>query len=268
MDVAAFIDRYFIEPVMSSQGYNIYNTIVYGAFFVAGIYLAFKLLKQLKVKFDEKLFWSLVPFVALGGIVRALGQQTYVKGDGLLPSSFWLFTPGIYILITTLALVSLLVSVHIRGMEYPGLMWRLGALPSTLGLMYILTQATNTDAFIKIILASALVGTTLYITLKLSTPQLLTKANVLIIGGFVLDSTTTSMATAYFGYRPEHVLTGMISSSNPFLFLVFKITLIVGALLFIEKEAVGDELWLYRLVLLVLGLPHGVHDSLQILMGV
>jgi uncharacterized membrane protein len=268
MGIEAFVERYFIEPVMSSQGYNVYNTIVYAVLFIAGLYLAFNFLKRIELRPGEKLFWSLVPFVFLGGVVRALGQLTYVRGEGLLPPSFWFFTPGIYVLIASFTFISLLVCFRLRGKEYQGLMQLFGTAPTLIGLLYIFTQATNFRDFIIVILGSMLVGLVLYFSLKGFAQSLLTKSNLLIISGFVLDTTTTTIASAYFGYVPEHVLTGIISSANPFLFLPFKLILILAALYYIESDSNENEKWILRLALLILGLPHGVHDSLQILMGV
>jgi uncharacterized membrane protein len=268
MGIVAFLERYFIEPVMSSQGYNIYNTIIYAILFIAGLYLAVKLFKRIELRPGEELFWSLVPFVVLGGVVRALGQLTYVRGEGLLPPSFWFFTPGIYVLIASFALISLLVCFRLRGKEYQGLMQLFGTAPTLIGLLYIFTQASNIRDFFIIILVSMLVGLVLYGPLKGFAQRLLTKPNALIIGGFVLDTTTTTIASAYLGYVPEHVLTGIISSANPFLFLAFKLILILAALYYIESDSNENEKWILKLALLILGLPHGVHDSLQILMGV
>ncbi len=268
MSITEFITRYFIEPVMSTQGYNIYNTLAYAFLFLVGIYLAGRLFKRMGMKIDEGLFWSLVPFVFLGGVVRALSQYTFVNGEGLLPPSFWFFTPGIYILIAGFAIVSLGISRTLKKEQPSRVMYILGGTPAVIGLAYILVKAANYGEFLKVISISLIVGVLLFGVVFKFWQGLISKANTLIISGFILDTTTTTIATAYFGYAPEHVLTGLISSANPFLFLPFKLSLIIAALYYIEKDSSEGEKWIFKLGLLILGLPHGIHDSMQLLMGV
>jgi uncharacterized membrane protein len=268
MAVGEFIERYFIEPVMSSQGYNIYNTLVYAILFLASLYIVGRLLKRMEMNIDEELFWILVPFVFLGGVIRALGQYTFVKGEGVLPMSFWFFTPGIYILIAVFTIVSLGISIAVKK-ERPSLvMYTFGGIPALIGLAYIILKAANYVEFLWILGTSSVIGLLIFGTIFRFWKVLNSKANALIIFGFVLDTTTTTIATAYLGYAPEHVMTRLISSANPFLFLPFKLSLILAALYYIEKDSSEGEKWIFKLGLLILGLPHGIHDSLQILMGV
>ena len=268
MDLNDFLKTYFIEPVLSSQGYNVYNTVVYAILFLVGAYLADKLLKRFEIEPGEELYWALVPFVFLGGVIRALGQYTFVTGSGILPLSIWFFTPGIYLLISFFAILSLWITATVRREGYVGLMYVIGGIPVLLGLAYVLDKAARYDEFLLIIGASLIVGLLVFGALHSFGQALYSRANILIISGFILDSTTTTIATAYLGYAPEHVLTGVISSASPFLFLPFKLLLILAALYFIEKDSNERDKWLFKLALLILGLPHGIHDSLQILMGV
>ncbi|MFV2041064.1 MAG: DUF63 family protein, partial [Candidatus Hydrothermarchaeales archaeon] len=140
--------------------------------------------------------------------------------------------------------------------------------PVLIGLAYILVKAANYVELLWILGASSVIGLLTFGAIFRFSRGLYSKANALIISGFVLDATTTTIATAYLGYAPEHVLTGIISSANPFLFLPFKLSLILAALYYIEKDSSEGEKWIFKLALLILGLPHGIHDSLQILMGV
>ncbi len=268
MSVMTFINKYFVDPVMSSQGYNIYNTAVYAILFLAGIYLANILLRRHRIKIGEELYWSLIPFVILGGIIRALGQYTFVKGEGILPLSFWFFTPGIYILISTFALASLWVSTYLNRERYMVPMQTLGGIPVLIGLAFVFNKAVNYMEFLWILGSSFAITFLLLGMISRFWRALYKKADSLIISGFVLDATTTSIATAFLGYKPEHLLTGYISSANPLLFLPLKLTLILGALYLIGKESKEEEKWLFKIGLIILGLPHGIHGSLQILMGV
>ncbi len=124
--VREFIEQYFIKPIYTSEGYNIYNTIVYGVLLLAGAYAAVKLLRRLGVKMDEKLFFAALPFVVLGGVLRGLEEFARITGAGLLPVSALFLTPGIYLLVAFLAIMSLTLAVYLRGLNYASAMAKIG----------------------------------------------------------------------------------------------------------------------------------------------
>ncbi|MBU2559809.1 DUF63 family protein, partial [archaeon] len=86
-----FIQRYFIKPIYSGEGYNYYNTIVYGLLLGVGIILVDSLLRKLKVEIDTRFAFGLFPLITLAAILRSL-----VDGE-ILPRSFFLITPGIFL---------------------------------------------------------------------------------------------------------------------------------------------------------------------------
>ena len=44
-----FFQQYFIDPVMTGSGYNIYNTLAYAVILVVAAFATYKLLKKMKI---------------------------------------------------------------------------------------------------------------------------------------------------------------------------------------------------------------------------
>jgi uncharacterized membrane protein len=100
--------------------------------------------------------------------------------------------------------------------------------------------------------------------------KMATRENTLILGGFAFESASVVLATSVLGYTVEQPLTRFLVGVSPLFYLVFKVGIIVVILYYVERDLpVGDEYhWLTKFLLLVLGLPMGIHNSLQILLGV
>src|SRR3989344_6208808 len=96
-----FIQKYFINPIYTGEGYNVYNTIAYAIILIIAAYGVYKLLMKLKISIDRKFFLGILPFVAMGGVLRSL-QDAGITANPLF------ITPLIYIMIFFVALGSLL----------------------------------------------------------------------------------------------------------------------------------------------------------------
>lgn len=277
MGVEEFIETYFIKPVYTSEGYNIYNTLVYGALLLAGAYGVARLLGHLKVKMDERLFMAALPFVVLGGVLRALEEFARITGAGFLPVSALFLTPGIYLLVAFLGIASLIASVHLRKLNYAPTMavtgWALVFALSPLLLYDLLLVYSGSipeivlrpSIFFLILVLAALVtiaGATLLRRLRM-----MHRENAVIFSGFALEVAAVTLAVYLLGYTAAQPETRALLSHGVYPF--FKLGLIIAIIHFVEKVPREDEAhWLSKLLLLVLGLPHGIHNSLQVLMGV
>jgi len=86
-----FLNQYFIQPMYTRSGYNAINTFLYAFLFGLAVVYSYRyIIKPLKIKVDERLFWAVTPMVVFGATVRAL-----VDG-GVLPENPWILTPGIF----------------------------------------------------------------------------------------------------------------------------------------------------------------------------
>jgi uncharacterized membrane protein len=278
MGIEEFIKTYFVDPITYGTGYNIYNTIVYGVLLILGGYGVVKLLRRLGVKMDKKLFNTILPFVVLGGLLRGLEEFARLTGEGLLPHSPLFLTPGIYLLIAVLSVVALLIAVYLKKEEYPRVMlpigWAmvLGALLLALSDVYIVVSdrisgmSLRPSLFLWIVLIG--LGLTFLGRLVLAKFDILSRENTLILGGFAFEAAAVATAVYSLSYRAEQPLTQALLSVSPPLYPILKLGLVLGIIHFIEGVPKDEEAhWLSKLILLVLGVPMGVHNSLQILLG-
>src|SRR3989344_9310669 len=98
-----FLQKYFINPIYTGEGYNIYNTLAYAIILILAAYGVYRLLKKLKIEIDRNFFLGILPFVAMGGALRSL-QDANTAVNPLF------ITPIIYITIIFIALASLVFS--------------------------------------------------------------------------------------------------------------------------------------------------------------
>ena len=70
-----FFEDYFIRPTLEHTGYNPVNTITYAVALIIALFLVYKVLMKIKIKPDRRLWIDLLPFVFLGGALRALQDR-------------------------------------------------------------------------------------------------------------------------------------------------------------------------------------------------
>lgn len=278
MGIEEFIRTYFIDPISQGTGYNIYNTLVYGILLILGGYGVVKLVRRLGVRMDDKLFNAVLPFVVLGGFIRGLEEFARLTGMGPLPHNPLFLTPGIYLLIAILSLASLVAGVYLRGKDYPRAMvpigWAmvLGALLLALTDISLVVSGRVADTSLRpelflwiVVLGGAL---TYLGGLVLKKLDMAGRDNTLILGGFAFEAAAVATAVYSLSYRAEQPLTQALLSISPPLYPLLKVGLVLGIIYFVEGVPRDEEShWLSKLILLVLGVPMGVHNSLQILMG-
>jgi len=280
--VGEFIYTYFTNPIYTGEGYNIYNTLVYAAFLLVGLYGVKRFLEHLEVKIDTRLFRSLVPFVILGGLLRGLESYYRATGQGV---HAYLVTPGLYIMLTVIAATCLWLSHRIAGEEYDRPLLRVGVVLATLGLVPVLSMIAevlsggaidiftgqpltlNGNVFVLIWVSAAIFSGIVLLGAK-RIKGLYTSENALIIFGIMLMASSATFGAMLLGYRGEQMLTEAMLSSSPYFYLIFNGALVLVVLYLFEDARDRNWYWLAKLTLLILGLPHGIHNSIAILMGV
>ncbi len=121
-----FFQTYFIDPIYYGTGYNIVNTAVFAAILIVAALLTYKLLRALKIRIDKNFFFGIIPFIALGGILRSwedllesagatsllnslLGNFVLVDATGTA-RNLLLVSPLIYVTMFFVALIPLLIA--------------------------------------------------------------------------------------------------------------------------------------------------------------
>ena len=274
-----FFQTYFVDPVMQGTGYNIYNTLVYALLLVIAIFVTFKLLKRMKISVDNKFALGILPYIILGGLLRALE-------DGA-SYGIWFKTPIIYIIIFAAAFVSLFVSKVIemlntkRAIGYH-IIW---ACVGFALVIIFLTQVTVKSTFsLAAIITLSIFWAVLLIFLKKLTERyqssskirksiasLFSWENTSLLGVHMFDATTTFTAIQYFPYFEQHVLPSfLINIFGPAVMFVLKFVVVSIVLYVLDKELSKEQekKKFIKIVILILGLAPGLRNFFRLVMGV
>lgn len=258
-----FLQKYFIEPM--GHYYTLPGTIVYAILFVIAVFLVYKYFLKKRLKINEKFMISLLPFIILGGVMRALEDAEFYSG-------YFFVSPGIYITVFFIALISLLFSVELekyRKIEY----WKTMLLIGSGFLFYnilqvILIGIVNWTAFLGIIGLMILWGA-VFFPIQTFFPKYLSRTNYLILLSHLFDASSTFVAVTFFSYSEQHVLPGFLFPIfGAWIIIPLKIIVVWPALYYTDKvKDKGFRTWL-KIAVLILGLALGTRDFLRVSMMV
>ena len=251
-----FIDQYFIRPVYTGEGYNIFNTLIYAACFIAGLYLTKWLLEKWKIKIGKQLFYTFLPYFVLGGLVRAL--QDFVVWKHWL-----LITPGIYLLMIALT-GAILIGTKKNLDKTKTIGWLLAATAAGMVFAAAFAGAYHLNWLIAIVGSAVTITALMW---KVFPKILSTRENRIVALAQVLDGCASAIPIAFLGYSEQHVLSTWVMGDNPFVFLGVKIILVIAALHVIDRDK-SDWNWLLKLAIVLLGLAPGIRDLARVFMGV
>ena len=254
-----WLNNYFINPLLYAEGYNWINTLVFGLIFIASLFIIKRILDKLKIKLNKKLFNSLIPFVLLGGILRALQDTGFFNFLGIL--KFLFITPGIYFLVFSIALISLIIEKK-RVKNFTKITgWFLVIFFITI----IILKSNNwTGFFTALILTIFSFGITFLIFKKhINVPML-----YLPILAHSLDACSSVTAILIVGgFKEQHVLPNLLLKGNLFwLFIPLKILIVLLIIILIKKEDETNWQWLFLFSIFVLGMGPGTRNTLSILL--
>jgi len=258
-----FIQKYFIGPM--GHYYTLPGTIVYAILFIIAVFLVYKYFLKKRFKINEKFMLSLLPFIILGGVMRSLEDAEFYSG-------YFFVSPGIYITVFFIALISLLFSVELekyRKIKY----WKTMLLIGSALLLYnilqvILIGIVNWTAFFGII-GIILLWSVVFFPVHHFFPKYLSRTNYLILLSHLFDASSSFVAVTFFFYIEQHVLPGfMFSIFGAWILMPLKIIVVWPALYYIDKvKDKGFRTWL-KIAVLILGLALGTRDFLTVSMMV
>ncbi len=258
-----FFQQYFLEPIETGSGYNIVNTIAYAVILIFSLFLLIKILKRLGMKLDDRLWTDLLPWIVLGGVLRALEDIAF------FPHTWLLITPGIYLLVFAGAFLSLLVQRYTKlpFTHYLGL-----SLLALFGLMTVLSAKNWVSLVLTLALASGVFMLAFY-ALRLLKIRIFKGKNWQVLLAHTIDSSATFMAVTYLcvgsvRYFEQHVVpSALFAGIGPWVFIPIKVVVILLALWVIDKETDKEWNWMLKFTVLVLGLGPGTRDLLTAFMN-
>ncbi len=261
-----FLEDYFIRPTLEHTGYNMVNTIAYAIILIAALFAVYKILVKTGIKPDRKLWIDLLPFIFLGGALRALQDINFFDFLGVYHALF--VTPMIYIIIFLLAFAGIMISKYTRKnfIRYFGIM--LTIISATL----VAINVKNPLGFAMILAVAAVSYAILYFTLKYSKINMVGRLgsyNSQIIAAHLLDASAAFVAVSVLGgYKESSVFTSFLFSQLPgWVFIPIKAAIILIVLHFIDKDSKDETNWLLKFAILVLGLGPGLHNLFSVFMG-
>jgi len=258
-----FLQKYFIEPM--GHYYTLPGTIVYAILFVIAVFLVYRYFLKKRFKINEKFMLSLLPFIILGGVMRALEDAQFYSG-------YFFVSPGIYITMFFIALISLLFSVELekyRKIEYWKTMLFIGSLLLFYNILQVMIVGiVNWIAFFMIA-ALMLFWSGALFPIQHFFPKYLSRTNYLILLSHLFDASSSFIAVTFFSYSEQHVLPGFLFPIfGAWVLIPLKIIVVWPALYYIDK--VRDKkfrIWL-KIAVLILGLALGTRDFLSVSMMV
>lgn len=267
-----FFQQYFVDPIMQGNGYNIYNTLAYAAILIIAVFATYKLLQKMKISIDNKFFIGVLPYIILGGLLRAL--------EDAASYGIWFKTPLIYIFIFAVAFVGLIAASVIqktKKISYYRIWAAIGFILVIAGLSQVAVRVPF--ALAAIVALSVLWTLLLIFAKKLSErkfPKLakfFTWENTLLLDIHMFDATTTFVALNYFPYFEQHVLPGfLIGLFGPAIMFVLKFAVVAVVLYALDKELKDkkdlEKKRFIKLVILILGLAPGLRNFFRLIMGV
>lgn len=261
------IKKYFIDPIYTGSGYNIFNTLVYGLLLGVGIILSYKIIEKFKLRIDEKFLLGLLPFLILGSMLRALEDAL------LLPKSAFFITPGIFFTIFGAVIFALTLAALLhekKGYEFHMTMGALGLLllpyPAFIILKNVLIYSPLFYTTAALIASTAvIIGVINYWNIAYMKGRWISA----IIAAHMLDASATVVAVELYGYWEEHYFEGAIIESIGTGLIIYPLkVLVLFIAIYIIQKALEDEnaLNFWYLALFILGFSPGLRDLLKIML--
>lgn len=264
------IQKYFINPIVEGTGYNMINTSVYAIIFVCFVYVVFILLKKAKIEI-KKFLITFVPFIIMGGVVRALTDYKIFLHDvfSTFPGYYFAVTPGIYLFMFLLTIFTIICGKLLAPlMKKP---WEY--ISVTIGSLMLLFAISKLKIvlwkeFLIIWLLTCLSTGLFYIIAKMAKkPDYFKTENVIMVFGHMLDASATFIGVDYLGFYEQHVLPRFffeLTGTAAALF-VLKFIVLIPAIYYLESEKDDDDfIFFIKIVVFVLGFGPGLRDVLTI----
>ncbi|WP_409200254.1 DUF63 family protein [Methanobrevibacter sp. DSM 116169] len=250
------IDEYFFS------GYTIFNTVIYAIILIIILELILKLFNKIKIN-PKNIIYSIIPFIFFGSGVRALVD------NNILQYNYLTITPGIYLSVGILAILSLIIGYILRNIIDYRISIFLLALP--FGLYPFFKMDHFNLEILSFVILLWIILTSLFYLIGKYWSLLKDKINLSIISAHLLDATTTFVAVDFYGYNEQHVLPSIIYNifDTAIIMYPLKIIVIISCIYLIDKY-IDDEILngLIKLAIFVLGLAPGIRNLLTMLIGI
>ncbi len=272
MDIGSFIAKYYIDPIVYNEGYNVVNTLTYAIILGISLFALLKLMAFLKLKIDERLITATAPYIILGASLRNIEDVHLLSW----PLSVMFITPLIYVLAFLITLVVLLVCVFLersgRIKDYSKPFFWAGIAGTVLvWATLLLTQPVFRwwAPIVVFSLAFTFTGVIYLLARHFKLGFLTMPLNVAILGAHMFDASSTFTAIDIAtGFAEKHVVPTLFIDVFHTAFIMYglKLAVFIPVIYLIEKYFTEDKdlYYLLKFALLVLGFGPGIRNTLEL----
>jgi uncharacterized membrane protein len=268
--LAAFVHKYYIDPIIYDTGYNPVDTVTWAIILGLAILGLIKLLGRWGFLMDERLLLSTLPYILAGSSLRVIEDADLVAA----PWRYLLITPLIFFLVFLITAACLILARKIWGEKFharyaaAGLLW-------TLLNLAVLSAVGIENAWViaaVFLLGSALAGGILFCGRHLPALKFLDERfNLMIIYAHMLDASSTYIGVDWFSYYEKHVVPTLLINLTGTAAIMFplKLLILLPALSMIDRSLSEPSLKnLTKLTLITLGLAPAVRNTLRLALGI
>jgi len=270
IDLADWIYRYYIHPIIYDTSYNPVDTITWAVILGLAILGLVKLFRRRHVEIDERLVLSTLPYILAGSSLRVVEDARLVEP----PWSYLLITPLIFFLVFLVTAGSLILTRKLKGDQFHrsyaaiGFAW-------TLFNLILLSRLGLENGWVigaVFLLGSALTGGLLLSRRALPALSFLDdRFNLMIVYAHMLDASSTFLGVDWFSYYEKHVVPTFLIDLAGTAAVMYPLKLIVllPALSMIDRAIEDRSLRnLTKLALITLGLAPALRNTLRLALGV
>jgi uncharacterized membrane protein len=268
--LAAFVQRYYIDPIIYDTSYNPVDTITWAIILGLAIIGLIKLLGRMNILMDERLLLSTLPYILAGSSLRVIEDANLVAA----PWRYLLITPLIFFLVFLITAACLIITRRIWGEKFPAKYAAIGFLWTFFNLAVLSTLGFENTwvIFAVFLLGSALAGAVLFCGRRLSALKFLDERfNQMIIYAHMLDAVSTYFGVDWFSYYEKHVVPTFLINLTGSAAIMFplKLAILLPVLFMIDRSMTEPSLRnLTRLALITLGLAPAVRNTLRLALGI
>ncbi len=276
--VLDLINEFFVEPIATHAGYNLVNTLVYAAILLGiAFFIVFPFFKKKGITFDFDFFKAVFPFIILGSTVRifeenysAVYLDLFERSIDPLTFGFYMVSPGIYILIGLLTILSLVISFPLANAlkkKALDVFMAIGIILAAPVVLYHLFHLTNVFEFFFVFLLTGIIVFGLkFLTEKFNYKILSDNLNLAVLFGQTLDGVATFTALSFFSYSEQHVFSDfIIQNFSPAAFILVKVLLALVVLWYVDKEVEDPALKNFiKLFVIIIGFAPGIRGAFSL----
>ena len=287
--ISEFIYKYYIDPVIYSEPYNVVETLTYALILVLGVYLLYRWMSQstwlsdIGLKIDASFILATLPYVVLGGVLRVIQDTGMITGN----LQFLIVTPPIYFVLFffTIGMIFLALYLQQQGLIKNFLSFYVLAGCMAVFVIVLILAAwgithAHLDLFVLgIIPLMAITATVLvwgFMRYVLKWHYVTDPLYITLLFGQLLDASATSYGIDMHPsvqYIEQHVVgSGLINlTGTAFVMFPLKLVVLFPAIYIMQlfrKEA-NPAFWhLVLLAMIVVGLAPGIRDLTRMVLYV